>query len=304
MFRLNSPILNGLPVEFLMHGSQPIAVLEEEHGAELPGYALMLAAYHRAYADTLCNILNELPIAIGASVLDLACGDGVYSCWLARRVTNAGIVVSTDISNDWLQVATDTALTSDGLKSPIVRCQSDAACLPFDDNRFDLVWCAQSLYSLPDAAVALAEMTRVVKPGGIVALLENDSLHHILLPWPAELEIEVRRAELEAFKNESDDPEKFYVGRRLRPLLEQSGLIELVERPHATSRATPVTGTLRTFLTEYMANLRRRVAPYLTDEVLAELDTLLSPLQPTFLLDSSGLTVTCVDQLIWGVKPA
>jgi ubiquinone/menaquinone biosynthesis C-methylase UbiE len=81
--------------------------------------------------------------------------------------------------------------------------------LPFPEGTFDLCWCAQSLYSLPDPVEALRHMLRVTRPGGLVAVLEADSLHHAILPWPAEVELAVRAAELRALAEESDRPRKF-----------------------------------------------------------------------------------------------
>ena len=72
--------------------------------------------------------------------------------------------------------------------------QGDFRRLPSDDDRFDLVWCAQSLYSLPDPLEALQKMRQKTKPGGFVAVIENDEFHHVLLPWPIEIELALCQA--------------------------------------------------------------------------------------------------------------
>src|SRR5262245_42857100 len=69
---------------------------------QLPGYARMLHAYHCALSAELRAIIAALPIAPGARVLDVACGDGCYSMWLAKR---AGAVVGVDLSPAYLDHA-------------------------------------------------------------------------------------------------------------------------------------------------------------------------------------------------------
>jgi SAM-dependent methyltransferase len=96
--------------------------------------------------------------------------------------------------------------------------------LPFPDRSFDLVWCAQSLFSLPDPVVAIGHMSRMLRPGGLVAVLENDTLHQVLLPWPVALELPLRAAELRSFQEESRTSSRYYVGRRLPAALAAAGL--------------------------------------------------------------------------------
>src|SRR5690242_10059537 len=68
----------------------------------LPTYAPMLAAYHRAHAAELRAMIAELPLRLGDRVLDMACGAGTYSVWLAERVGPHGTVVGVDISPAYL----------------------------------------------------------------------------------------------------------------------------------------------------------------------------------------------------------
>ena len=177
----------------------------------LPAYEPMLAAYHRAFATELRAVVGALPMAAGQIVLDMACGDGAYSRWLAERVGPSGRVAAVDVRPDYLEIARE-----DVSEPPLEWLAASIDALPFADDTFDLCWCAQSFYSLPDPTDALRHMLRVTKPGGIVAVLEDDTLHSVLLPWPIEVELAVRVAELTALSEKSDNPRKFYVGRRLR----------------------------------------------------------------------------------------
>ena len=65
---------------------------------------------------------------------------------------------------------------------------------------FYLIMAAQFFSALADntllivAIAALREMQRVARPGGTIAVLENDIFHHVLLPWPVDLEVPIQRA--------------------------------------------------------------------------------------------------------------
>lgn len=269
---------------------------------ELPDYAPMLSAYHDAHAAELRAMVASLPIQEGTRVLEIACGDGVYSRWIAERVGATGGVVGVDVLPAYLKVARRGARReTSGCRIRFVA--ADIARLPFPDDTFDLAWCAQSLYSLPDPVDALRRMTRVVRVGGEVAVLENDSFHHVLLPWPVEIELGIRRAELLGFVEESDKPRKYYVGRQLCQVFRAAGLRECRRRTWATDRQAPLERRERTFLEEYLGDLHERTRPHLEPPMRAKFERLVDPGSEDYLLDRPDLSVTYVDHVVRGVKP-
>lgn len=268
----------------------------------VPSYEPMLAAYHRAFATELRGMIGILPIAEGQSILDMACGDGVYSPWLADRVGPRGRVVAVDVMPEYLEIARTEAKKSP--LAPIIEFSAaPLASLPFEDGTFDLVWCAQSLYSLPDPVESLRHMLRVTEPGGFVAVLEGDTLHHVILPWPVEVELSVRAAELQALAEISENPRKFYVGRHLRHVFREAGLDGIESRTFATDRSAPLGSDERAYFTEYLKALAQRVSRYLEGPIRREFDRLVDPASGAFLLDDPDLTATCIDHVVWGRKP-
>ena len=159
---------------------------------QLPGYALSLAAYHRAFAAELAGCVATLPVPAGGRALDLPCGDGFFSACLAERVGPRGEVVAADLSPAFLRLASRICRAAANVRL----VEANAYRLPFPDRSFDLVWCAQSLISLSAPVKVLAEMRRVTRRGGTVAVLETDELHHVLLNWPTGVELAVQRATL------------------------------------------------------------------------------------------------------------
>ncbi len=272
-------------------------------GSALPDYEPLLESYHKAFAPELEAMVNTLSVAKGDLVLEMACGDGAYTPWLLAKVGDKGGVVGLDISPDYLALAKSRASRS-GERSEIRFVAASIGHLPFVEESFDAVWCAQSLFSLPEPVEAVARMARMVRPGGLVAVLEDDTLHQVLLPWPIEVELAVRRAEWEALRDDSDHPRKYYVGRRLVGVFREAGLVDLRVDAFASTRVAPLDDVARIFASEYLRKLRERVSPRLGPEVSEAFDKLADPGSPDFLPDQPDLCLTVVDHLIQGRVPA
>lgn len=273
----------------------------------LPEYAETLAAFHRAFAPELRGMLADAWPSGAQSAVDLACGDGCYSVWLAELAGTAAGVVSLDVDREWLGLARQTAARASARQCgeaigprPLA---ADALRLPFADDSLDFVWCAQSLYSLPDPGRPLAEIHRALRPGGRIALLENDSLHQLLLPWDAELELKVRTAELSAIERRTKHPEKFYVGRELRSHLADAGFHNCHKRTYASNREGPFEGDLRTFIEGYLHSLRSWVKDDLSSKDLKALDAFLAFDQRGNWINAPCVAITTIDHVVRGDKP-
>jgi SAM-dependent methyltransferase len=260
----------------------------------------MLAAYQRSHAAELRAMIGSLPLPPGARVLDLACGAGLYTCWLAERVGPQGMVVGLDIEPAFLTEA-GAAVSAAGLKGRVRLQRADGALLPFDDASFDLAWCAQSLYSLPEPHAALRELARVTRPGGIVAIFENDIIHQVILPWPSDLELAVRMAQLRALGGQGRQ-QPFSIPRRLRTTLREAGLASCRVQPYTSVRHAPLDPDERAFLGRYLEDLLERTAPLLEPGPRVRLAALTDPTSEAYLLDDPDLFVTYIDLLACGVK--
>ncbi|MET1059574.1 MAG: methyltransferase domain-containing protein [Nocardioides sp.] len=110
------------------------------------------------WADPLLAIAGVGP---GDRVLDVACGTGVLARAAAGRT--GGDVVGIDLNPAMLEVARR-------IRPDLAWRQGDAAALPCGDGTFDAVLCQAAVFFFPDVDAALAEMARVVRPGGMVAI--------------------------------------------------------------------------------------------------------------------------------------
>jgi len=127
---------------------------------------LMSMGLHRlwkAYTVTVAGLRE------GDRVLDIAGGTGDLSRAFAKKVGARGLVVHTDINEAMLRQGRDRLL-DEGLVLPTMTC--DAEALPFPDGSFDLVSVAFGLRNMTHKDRALAEMNRVLRPGGKLLVLE------------------------------------------------------------------------------------------------------------------------------------
>jgi SAM-dependent methyltransferase len=113
-------------------------------------------------------------------VLDVGCGVGHWGMLLASVMREDVRVIGIDREPSWVQQASARALAR-GLEGRFSYRQGEAQRLPFPDNSFDLTTCQTVLIHLPDPTAALAEMLRVTKPGGLIAVAEPNNLTESLL---------------------------------------------------------------------------------------------------------------------------
>lgn len=128
--------------------------------------------YERWFVPVIATPVSALTLAAadlrpGERVLDVACGTGVIARLAAERVGPAGAVTAVDLSPDMIAVARTTPAPP----QPVVDWQvGDAVSLPVPDGSFDVVTCQMGLMFLDDRAAAVAEMRRVLRPGGRLAV--------------------------------------------------------------------------------------------------------------------------------------
>lgn len=127
---------------------------------------LMSGGLHRLWKTFTVARANVRP---GMRVLDIAGGTGDLARAFAKRAGPTGEVWLTDINTSMLRVGRDR-LIDHGLLVPVAVC--DAEKLPFPDQYFDLVTVAFGLRNMTRKDRALAEMRRVLKPGGKLMVLE------------------------------------------------------------------------------------------------------------------------------------
>jgi SAM-dependent methyltransferase len=118
------------------------------------------------FSEFARRLVRRVPLGPGAVVLDLACGAGALVSAVAVTAPSASLV-AVDLSVEMLR---RTALELLPRAARVAEAAMNAQLLAFTDRAFGTVLCGSALDSFPDPAQALAEMHRVLRPGGAVGL--------------------------------------------------------------------------------------------------------------------------------------
>jgi ubiquinone/menaquinone biosynthesis C-methylase UbiE len=134
---------------------------------ERSGFNFVADRYETATSNlgpAITRLLDLATLQPGERVLDVATGPGIVARIAGRAVGTTGQVLGIDIAEQSLEVARRKA-ASEGLEQVTFEVQ-DAENLTLPDASFDKVFCSMGLMHFPSPEKALAEMYRVLKPGG------------------------------------------------------------------------------------------------------------------------------------------
>ncbi len=183
-------------------------VLDHHQEGERQRLALMsrlLDPMHRRH-------IEQLGVKPGARTLEVGCGNGSMSAWLATRIAPGGRAVAVDL--DLSLVVAD----AEGLELR----QADILAGPVEPGGFDLVTARAVLHHVADAEAAVANLVASVRPGGAILLIEPDFLpvsiaepHEVRAFWQGWL----------AWSREQGID--YFIGRRLPAMLSRLGLQDI-----------------------------------------------------------------------------
>jgi ubiquinone/menaquinone biosynthesis C-methylase UbiE len=107
-------------------------------------------------------------------ILEVACGTGTSARHLANALPSGSEMVATDLNEAMLKRAEEV----DGTLPGVTYAQLDALDLLYGDENFDAVVCSFGIMFFPDKRKGMSEMSRVIRPGGTLALNVWDSFVH------------------------------------------------------------------------------------------------------------------------------
>jgi demethylmenaquinone methyltransferase/2-methoxy-6-polyprenyl-1,4-benzoquinol methylase len=177
------------------------------------------------------------------NILDIATGTGDLAISLTK--TNAKEIIGLDISDGMLEVGRKkiSAKQLDGIISMVI---GDSEDLPFENDTFDAVTVAFGVRNFENLGKGLAEILRVLKPGGIFVILETsvptnpiykfgyNTYSKFILPTIGKIFSKDRVA----YKYLSDSASVFPYGEALNNILRKTGFINVVDNPQTMGVAT------------------------------------------------------------------
>lgn len=116
-------------------------------------------------------VAKQLPLNAGDSVLDVGCGPGWFWAAAASELPDILNLTLSDLSPGMVQEAVERCRRLSF--ASVTGQQADATALPFEDGSFDAVIAMHMFYHLADPSQGVAEMYRVLKPGGFLAVTTN-----------------------------------------------------------------------------------------------------------------------------------
>ena len=212
-------------------------------------------------------LIADLGLPAGSSGLDVGCGVGLYTLWLAEAVGPRGRVIGIEPSAERVDEA--RALVGDRLPASRLELrEGDATKLDLADGTLDWVWCGDVLHHVQETGRALGEFARVVRPGGRIVVKESQFLHGLFLPGHPALERRLRQAETEFSRHEGG--EYSFEERRQRTLasMRPAGLVVESFRTYVVERRAPLPAGSRDYLQRVVFD--RNWGPRLRDRLTAD----------------------------------
>jgi arsenite methyltransferase len=118
------------------------------------------------------EVLGQLALAPGERVLDVGTGPGLLAIEMAAAVGPTGRVCGIDVSDSMLALARGRKTAPDS--APVEYLSGGVEHIPYPDGSFDVAVATQVMEYVPDIPTALAEVRRVLRPGGRLLVLDTD----------------------------------------------------------------------------------------------------------------------------------
>jgi len=248
-------------------------------------FTVALERMNRFHEPVMRDVIARLDLAAGSRGVDVGCGVGLYTLWLAQAVGRDGRVLGIEPSVERVEAA--RALVGDRLWPPRLEFQvGDGVEMDAPPASFDWLWCGNVLHHIPDTQAALKEFARVVRPGGRIVIMESQTLSAMFLPGHPSLERRIQEAESERSREEAGA--RTFQERRQRTLesLLEANLADVAHETHLLQCRAPLTPAARDYIETVVfgRNWGERLRPLLSSEDWVRRTALCDPQSPEYVL--------------------
>jgi SAM-dependent methyltransferase len=244
-------------------------------------YSLKLQLFNALAEPELREAIMALRLERGMRVLDAGCGTGATLAWLAGAVAPDGLAVGIDLSASHLRTARVA------LPQNVMLVQADLQRIPLAAASFDLVWSVNTINHLRDPLEGVQVFTRLLRPGGRVALGQSSFLPDMYFAWDSRLERVTNEAVRQYYRDRYGLDERDLAAiRRLVGWLRQTGLRNVTASTLMIERVSPLGPADEAYLVGAIFDQTwgERLRPYLSPDDYDELARLCDPQHPQFAL--------------------
>jgi SAM-dependent methyltransferase len=238
-------------------------------------YAEKLRLFNAFARAELREAIDALSLPAGSRVLDAGCGTGeALGWWHASLRSSSGTVVGMDLATAHLRVARGHAPAGASV------VQGDMLEPPFVEDAFDLVWAVNAVNHLHDPVAGVRALSRLLRPGGRIALGQSSLVPDMYFAWDARLEKCVNEAVRAYYRERYGRSEReFTAVRALVGWLHQADLHDVTVHTRMIERIQPLAEADERYLLAciFRDTWGERLRKYMSPEDFAELARLCDP---------------------------
>lgn len=252
---------------------------------EMENYAYKLHLADSLREPVISRAIRELHIDTGSNILDAGCGIGSHLPLLTKQVGLSGHVTGLDISAGFISRARQNAKIC-GLEDRISLVQGNVNSLPFNESEFDCVVSVDCVGypNSPNPVALLKELKRVVRPGGIVAILGWS--YQQLLPGYPFLESKLNTASPLVVPSGTDmGPKAHFL--RASGWFQEAGFVRTSSRSYAGDICAPLSDEEKEAVQAFFEMLWKNARPAVSNDEWQLFQRISKPGSVDFILDKA-----------------